>query len=150
MKKILKPKLQKGIGLIEVLITLLLLSTSLLVIAAMQTRSLQFSHDAYLMSQANIHAYDILDRMRINISNLDEYESEMASVDPDAEPSDGNLSATDLDEWRRNIAVTLPSGGGGITCDATRTCIVEIQWYEIGSSHEDLHRVSEFKFEAKL
>src|SRR5690625_2050477 len=54
----------RGVGLIEVLVTLIILSTALLTLTALQTRSLQFNHSAYLRSQANNFAYDILDRDR--------------------------------------------------------------------------------------
>ena len=67
---------QQGAGLIEVLVTVLILGTSLLALAALQSRSLQYNHSAYLRSQANILAYDILDRVRINRSNMSAMASE--------------------------------------------------------------------------
>src|SRR5690625_6205371 len=55
----------RGAGLIEVLVTLIILFTALLTLTALQTRSLQFKHSAYLLSQANNFAYAMLDRLRI-------------------------------------------------------------------------------------
>ena len=61
----MKIQKQQGIGLIEVMVTVLILATSLLAMAALQSRSLQHNHSAFLRSQANIIAYDIIDRIRI-------------------------------------------------------------------------------------
>src|SRR5690606_27805074 len=61
-------KNERGVGLIEVLVTLLILSTTLIALSALQTRSLQFNQGAYFRSQANMLAYDMLDRIRVNDS----------------------------------------------------------------------------------
>lgn len=118
---------QRGAGLIEVMVTVLILSTSLLGLAALQNRSLQYNHSAYLRSQANILAYDLLDRIRINRANIGSY-----SLAVTASPPTGSLLAsTDLREWRASIAAALPDGKGGISCAAiSRICTVTIQWAE--------------------
>lgn len=64
---------QEGVGLIEVMVTALILSTSLLGLAALQSRALQYNHSAYMRSQANILAYDLLDRIRASRSNIANY-----------------------------------------------------------------------------
>ncbi|MBB3063028.1 type IV pilus modification protein PilV [Microbulbifer rhizosphaerae] len=117
---------QRGAGLIEVMVTVLILSTSLLGLAALQNRSLQYNHSAYLRSQANILAYDLFDRIRINRENIGSY-----ALAIDADPPTGSLLVQeDLREWRQNIASALPSGVGGINCTAARVCTVTIQWSE--------------------
>lgn len=118
---------QKGVGLIEVMVTVLLLSTSLLSLAVMQSRSLQYNHEAYLRSQANILAYDIIDRARANINNMGSYNLEFA----DAAPTTTSRADLDLKDWLTAIANALPSGDGQIACDsATRACRIELQWHE--------------------
>lgn len=117
---------QRGTGLIEVMVTVLLLSTSLLGLAALQNRSLQYNHSAYLRSQANILAYDLLDRIRINRANMDNYELETS----DDKPTGTALYQKDLREWRQSISSALPDGVGGITCDTGQVCTVTIQWSE--------------------
>ena len=150
MKKAISTKTQKGVGLIEVLVTLLVLSTSLLALAAMQMRSLQFNQGAYLRSQANIYAYDMLDRMRLNITNIANYESALAAVDTAAAPVTTPLAAADLDAWRRNIASVLPEGRGGIDCDATRMCTLTIDWTELNSTGQATEDKTTFTYTAKL
>lgn len=123
---------QRGVGLIEVLVTVLILATSLMALAALQTRSLQFNQGSYLRSQANIYAYDILDRMRSNTTNLASYNIARADFDLNSAQVTAPIAAADLDDWRRNIATTLPKGKGYISCvAATSVCTVNVEWDEI-------------------
>lgn len=140
---------QQGVGLIEVLVTLLILSTSLLALGAMQTRSLQFNQGAYLRSQANIFAYDILDRMRVNLSNLNAYQSPLAGVSESETPVTTPLAAADLHAWRRNISAELPNGKGGIAC-ANQICTVTIVWDELNSSGKAAEDKTTFTYSARL
>lgn len=57
---------QKGLSLLEVLVSLVLLSIGLLGLAGLQATALKSGHSASLRSQATILAYDILDEMRAN------------------------------------------------------------------------------------
>ncbi|VUD52912.1 hypothetical protein TDB9533_01728 [Thalassocella blandensis] len=123
---------QKGVGLIEILVTVLLLSTALLSLAVMQKRSLQFNHEAYLRSQANILAYDIIDRARANIANIAGYNVALAAN----APTGASRAETDLRDWLGNIAVTLPNGDGQIICNSTtHLCSVVMSWQELESEN---------------
>jgi len=61
-------KHQRGFTMIEVLIAAFVLGVGLLGLAALQAQSLQFNYSALQRSQANILAYDIIDRIRANQS----------------------------------------------------------------------------------
>ena len=147
---------QQGVGLIEVLVTLLILSTSLITLTAMQNRSLQFNQMAYFRSQANILAYDILDRMRTNKGNagsLAAYDVELAPFAGGAAPAVTDHVATDLYEWRREINAHIPGGQGAIECDvATSVCSVTIEWEEINSTRlaDEDESTSTFVYSARL
>ena len=148
---------QRGVGLIEVLVTLLILSTSLIALSALQTKSLQFNQGAYFRSQANIYAYDILERIRINNSrisdareNLSKYTIEKAAFE-ESEPPTDPMSAVDLYHWRKNIASSLPNGTGAIECDdGNRICEITIEWDEINSSDEESEDKTTFSYKARL
>jgi type IV pilus assembly protein PilV len=99
-------KCQQGVGLIEVMITVLVLSTALMALAALQTRSLQYNTSAYYRSQANIVAYDVLEQMRSS-STLE------------------NIVEPDIDD----LVESLPGGNGEVEC-ADRVCTVSISWDE--------------------
>lgn len=121
-------QLQKGVGLIEVMVTVLLLSTALLSLAVMQKRSLQYNHEAYLRSQANILAYDIIDRARANLDNIASYNIIFSAN----APTGASRAETDLRDWLNNIALALPAGDGQIVCNATtHFCSVVMQWQEM-------------------
>lgn len=138
---------QQGAGLIEVLVTVLILGTSLLALAALQSKSLQYNHSAYLRSQANILAYDILDRVRINRANVANYS---LGVD-DAKPTGSTLAQADMNEWLTNIETMLPGADGGIECvAATSFCTVTIQWAEQNSSGDASEDESEFVYTTRL
>lgn len=125
----------RGVGLIELLVTLLLLSISLLTLATLQSRSLQYNQGAYFRSQANIYAGDILDRMRSNSGFLTAYNVTAAPYDLAAAPASGNLTVVDVDQWRRALAVNLPNGQGAISCAAvTNICLITISWDELNST----------------
>ncbi len=131
------PAGQKGAGLIEVLVTVLILATSLLAMGALQSRSLQFNHSAYLRSQANIIAYDILDRMRINKpeENLGSYDHDLDDAKPGA---GGDLAQRDLNEWLTFVERNLPGGKGAIDCDNERVCTITLEWVEQDSFGEEV------------
>lgn len=127
-------KHEKGLSLIEVLVTLLITSVGLLGLAAMQARSLQFNHGAYLRSQANILAYDMADRMRLN---KDDARANLYNISlSSGTPSAGGIVSTDQNQWLTQIAATLPSGDGSISC-ATNICTLTIQWREAGRDADD-------------
>lgn len=137
----------RGVGLIEVLVTLIILSTALLTLTALQTRSLQFNHSAYLRSQANNFAYDILDRVRINRGERDAYN--LSTDDASPSVSSNSLVQRDLGEWRSLIEATLPGGTGGIEC-ASDICKVTIRWDEQNMSGDETEDSTTFTYTSRL
>lgn len=111
---------ERGASMIEVLVTLLLISTALLGLAAMQVRALQQNNDALLRTQANFIAYDLLDRVRM--------QSPMA---PAALVIPSQTIINTL------AAAQLPNGSGTLTCTAARICNVRITWTENSPGEED-------------
>lgn len=63
----MRPGHQRGVTLIEVLITVLVMAIGLLGMAALQLNGLNTNHDAYYRSQATLFAADLADRMRANL-----------------------------------------------------------------------------------
>ncbi len=73
---------QRGATLIEVLISLLLITIGLLGIAASQITSLKMTLSSYQRSQATVFANDIADRLRANIKEAEEPDSKYLSAMP--------------------------------------------------------------------
>jgi len=68
---ILPRKCQQGVGLLEILIAVILMSIGFLAAARMQVEGMRFSQSAYHQSQAYFLANDMIDRMRSNISGVE-------------------------------------------------------------------------------
>ncbi len=140
---------QQGFGMIEILVSILVLAVGFLGIAALQTQSLRFNHEAYLRTQATVLANDIADRMRANRSLAITSSSykfaftdvPLASVTScEANPcSPGNIAAYDFAQWRANIASSLPNGKGSVTPDALvtgqtwREYVIQIQYDSVST-----------------
>lgn len=110
---IVKSFSQRGFSLIEVLITVLILGTALLAISALQARSLEQNHGAYVRTQVNILAYDFLERVRSS-----------SPKPPSA------LVVPDAAALTQEIGNAIPGAVGGVNCDAARLCTVTITWTE--------------------
>lgn len=137
---------QQGVGLIEVLVTVLVIATALLTLSALQMRSLQFNQSAYLRSQANILAYDILDRIRLNRNRVTEY---TISFDGDA-PTGSALSNVDLREWRALIEQVMPEGLGAVQCNGSGICTVSIRWTEQNQTDKTDEDIATFEFTTRI
>jgi type IV pilus assembly protein PilV len=141
---------QEGATLIEVAITVLILATSLLAMSTLQTRSLQFNQSAFMRSQANIHVYDIMDRMRINRGVDGDNRLTAYNIDYDGSPSSGNaVASSDVTTWLAQLQKNLPDGKGKIACvQATRVCTISVKWEEknLFDEDEDPEATTELKF----
>jgi len=142
---------QKGFGLVEVLVSILILAVGLLGIAGLQVQSLRFNNEAYLRTQATVLANDIIDRMRTNRTaaidtssyNFALNDSPTASVTACESNacSAGNIAEYDFAQWRANIASALPNGLGSITPIAKvgsyREYVIQISYNSISIDTTD-------------
>ena len=98
---------QLGFTLIEVMVTLLILAVGLLGLAGMMGQSLRSNHDAQVRTQATFLAYDLIDRMRVNTDNANDYEG----PDPAVACNPAVVTATnDRACWHDAVAAALPGG----------------------------------------
>lgn len=130
---------EKGIGLIEVLVALLVLSFGLLGIAAMQATALRNNHSAAERSMAAILTHSIIDSMRANRSSalLGEYNYSGTSGNCTL-PESGNLAQNDLVAWLQSMQLRDTSAGirgimsgsacGSVNCSDTGLCTIAIHW----------------------
>lgn len=61
---------ERGVGLIEILVAVIIMSLGFLAAARMQVEGMRFSQSAYYQSQAYFLASDMIDRMRSNIAGV--------------------------------------------------------------------------------
>ncbi|MDF1830390.1 type IV pilus modification protein PilV [Cycloclasticus pugetii] len=119
---------QNGFSLIEVMVAVFVLAIGLLGLAGLQVASLKSNHSAQLRTEAVIHIYDIIDRMRINkqVAKAGGYDITLLG----ASPNSGSVVDNDLFAWKNALSASLPlgpTGGGAITTVAGVTTIT-IQW----------------------
>ncbi len=115
-------KKQQGVGMIELLSSLLILSVGVLGISTLQAKSMQFNQGAIYESRAAILANDILDRIRANPTQVNRYRiqfNDPAPSSPDCDGASSNCSLTqlsdyDLAAWRDELDAVLPNGNGQI------------------------------------
>jgi len=125
------PTRQSGVGLIEVLIALLVLSVGFLGVAALQALSLSTNNSAYTRSMATINSYSILDAMRADIANAKGGSYNTSSpVAANACPSAGGTLATQqLNAWCTSLGSTLGNAAtttGNVNCDGVGNCTITI------------------------
>ena len=128
-----------GFTLIEVMVSIVLLTISLLGLAALQSSSTKFDHQAYLRSQSVMLAGDMIDRMRSNSSAATSghytvsptptsYTTDCSLLASSCSPEE--LSTYDLIKWNNLNSVSLPSGVGQIRYTRVATFIVGVYWIE--------------------
>ena len=120
--------MQRGMGLIEVMVAVVVLAFGLLGIAALQLTSLRNSQSALERSQAVAQSYAMLDAMRANrqVALIGGYDIPLTCAAPNA----GGLVANDLRHWIQSMQqaqVLGPGACGTIACGAT-SCVITVQW----------------------
>lgn len=131
-------KYAQGFSLLEVLITVVLVSIGLLGAIGLQIRSQQFSQNAYFHTQAAVTAHDMLERMRSNSKGLEAQEYNL----PDAIKHDScytltgcstaEMAENDMYEWagrqtlnaassfvHNTVSKRLPGGNAVVCIDST-------------------------------
>ena len=144
---------QSGSSLLEVVITIFIITIGLLALAGMQAIGLSNNHGAYQRSQATVLAYDMADRMRANTSAIDNYLT--TSMDPadaeqqaDCTTTDGCsiilMAENDLYIWNAALTTALPGPEGEIKVDDQGTGTVDddiytvsVNWVGDGAVGED-------------
>ena len=109
---------QLGFSMLEVLITIFVISIGLLGVAGMQATSIKLSHESHLRSQASLLAYDMADRMRSNsasaingaydISLTGESAFNTNCTNPNNACPANVIATVDLDNWDFKLGQTFP------------------------------------------
>nr|WP_299246152.1 type IV pilus modification protein PilV [uncultured Halomonas sp.] len=114
---------QQGIGLVEVLVALLLLSVSLLGLGMLQINTMQHQRSSYNNTMAQLLALDMAERIRANLNALETYDGKSTDEAPSSgctqNCSPSQLVSQDLTDWTQAIDDSpLTAGVGRIDIDA--------------------------------
>ncbi len=114
----------RGFTLIEILVAVLLLSTAVLGLIGLESLALKNNSGAYYRSQATILAYNLADKMRVNIEGdyIDGYVNAAAHTKCTSYTGDvvaggcteQQRAERDAWEWLAQVANTLPLGSASL------------------------------------
>jgi type IV pilus assembly protein PilV len=129
---------QSGLSLIEVLITVVLVSIGLLGLAGLQLTSVQNSNSSGERFVATTLAQDIIERMRANRANaIGDDIDERYDLAMDADPAAGTVAGDDLVAWMAALAAALPSADGSVEVDENNLATVVVQWTDASDKNAD-------------
>jgi type IV pilus assembly protein PilV len=118
---------QDGMGLLEVLVAIVVISFGLLGLGGLQITGVRNNHVAYMRSIATQQAQDIADRMRANKVGLAAGNYDSISGTPSANScistttgcTPAQTAQQDTRQWNTNLSRLMPSGQGVVCIDGT-------------------------------
>lgn len=123
---------EAGTTLVEVLITVVLVSIGLLGLAGLQLMTVQNSNSSTERFEATTLARDILERMRANRQQalIGTYDVALGTA-----PSAAGVAGDDLDAWKAALAA-LPGGDGAVeVVDGIVT--ITVNWTDASDDNPD-------------
>lgn len=150
-----------GFAMIEVLVTLIVLTVGILGFLGLQTQGLKNNHSAYIKSQVVSVIDDMADRMRANKAGLNanlyaNIDTSTLSADPGFdcmtnytetsianECSSQELATYDIYAWGKTLGSLLFSGQGTVTCNDSpcisgSTHTITVSWDDYGTGNADV------------
>jgi type IV pilus assembly protein PilV len=117
---------QRGVGLIEVLIALLVLSFGMLGLAGLQMWSLRYNQSAMERGMAVVQTHTIADAMRADRASAlaDRFDIGLEA----AAPAGATFPEVSLRAWRASIVGALGQGAtGSVACNGA-VCTIQVRW----------------------
>ncbi|MEW5789724.1 MAG: type IV pilus modification protein PilV [Pseudomonadota bacterium] len=129
MRLPLTPPRQAGFSLLEILVSIVVISLGLLGLAGLQAANLRDTQTSYLRSLASQLALDMADRMRVNLTGVQngDYNDLNGDIDTvwatrpelvpeclDEDCTAADLATEDYRQWRAQADRVLPNGGGTV------------------------------------
>ena len=121
---------QRGVGLIEVMVAVLVLAVGMLGIAALQSITLKNASSSASRTQATLQIYSMMDIIRANRANLGSYNTNVFA------DGSGSGAPGTMDGWLDGLKTTVaPDARGRVVCFANNmTCTVGVQWSDENAS----------------
>jgi type IV pilus assembly protein PilV len=123
---------QRGVGLIEVLVSLLVLSIGMLGLAGLQMFSLRNNQGAMERSMAVVETHSIVDAMRADRANAlaGDFNTDSESEEESAGTS---FASQAIAKWQENLVKNLgPRAVGNVACDTAgpdpAVCTITVSW----------------------
>jgi type IV pilus assembly protein PilV len=130
-------QVQKGFSMLEVLVTILVLSLGLLGMAALVTTGMRSNNVAQFRSIATQQTLDIADRMRANLAGVraGDYDALATGIPASndcaaAECTAAQMAAFDHARWNTANSNSLPGGQGTVTGTLVGGFTIALMWTE--------------------
>lgn len=118
---------QRGVSLIEVLVSLLIVTVGMLGAVALQATALRNNQGSFERTQTSILTQGIFDAMRTNLPGVSANGYNTGGMVCVA-PAAANLATSDIARWVNNLHAQInPGACGAIQC-AAGVCTVSVQW----------------------
>ncbi|MGH8182413.1 MAG: type IV pilus modification protein PilV [Rhodanobacteraceae bacterium] len=121
---------QAGVGMLEVLIAVLIVSIGFLGMAALQAKALSTNNSSMARSMATVASYSILDAMRADSAAADSGTyNQTVTANACGAIGGGSLATVQLTQWCKQLGSSLgavASTTGKINCGNTGICTVTI------------------------
>ncbi|MFQ5469240.1 MAG: type IV pilus modification protein PilV [Gammaproteobacteria bacterium] len=128
---------QQGFTIIEILVTIVILSIGLLGIAGLQLTGLRANHSAYSRTQVSLLASDMAERLSANLQGVAAGNYDSITIKP-ADPqcistaagcTSAQMAQYDAFEWLTSLGSVLPSGIGTVSgAGAGSTFTITVMW----------------------
>lgn len=125
-------RVEAGVGLIEILIAVLVLSIGILGIAALQTRALANNNSSMSRTQATIASYSILDAMRADRVNALAGSYNQTVTAGSCPTTSATLAQYQLQQWCLSYPTSIGTKGK-IDCKSTGDCTITIIYNDTNS-----------------
>jgi type IV pilus assembly protein PilV len=123
------PRLQRGVGIVEVLVAVLVLSIGLLGLAGLQMRTLRNNQSALERGVAVMETHAIVDAMRADRASAVLTPSPYTIGLEDAAPTGGTTFADKvLEAWRGNLIASLGDEATGSVACVVTACTIVVRW----------------------
>lgn len=117
---IFKIRHERGIAMIEALISVLLLAIGIMGLVVMQASMSQNVTQAKLRSEASFLATQLVGQMWADIGNISKYKVTGGSCD--------DASHAACTSWSNQVASILPSGSANVVIDGSNNVSVSLTW----------------------
>jgi type IV pilus assembly protein PilV len=118
------PTRMRGMSLIEVMVSVLILGIGLLGIAAMQSMALRAGQSSLESSQAVMQTTGIIEAMRANSANASSYNTAKTCT----APAGATLAANDLGNWVTTMQGSLGTSACGEISGCPAACVITVYW----------------------
>lgn len=134
MRTVHSIKSQRGVSLLEALVSVLIFSVGILAIVALQAQSVKASSEAKYRADASYLANQLLARMWVDRGNLATYQHRPGGAA--CAPTGANSGNAWMTTWLTNVQGTLPGATDAlqqvVVDAATNTVTVNVCW-QVGS-----------------